>query len=145
MLLCEVYEWISEQYPYFRLRGTGWRNSIRHNLSLNDCFVKESRAPNGKGHYWTIHPANLADFSNGDFRRKHAQWKVKAHDVREFALHARNARWLEADETERKRPPSKPSEQPAGEPKTKRFDVNSLLESGDKADSPPPSLLPFDS
>lgn len=57
--LSEIYEWIAENYPYFRWRGTGWRNSIRHNLSLNDCFVKANRASNGKGHYWAIHPVTL--------------------------------------------------------------------------------------
>lgn len=48
MVLAEVYEWIMTEYPYFRSRGAGWRNSIRHNLSLNDCFVKAGRAANGK-------------------------------------------------------------------------------------------------
>ncbi|KAH7721983.1 forkhead domain-containing protein [Aphelenchoides avenae] len=82
MMLSEVYDWILVNYPYFRWRGSGWRNSVRHNLSLNDCFVKAGRSANGKGHYWTIHPANTDDFLKGDFRRKQAQWKVKSHDAR---------------------------------------------------------------
>ncbi|VDM65914.1 unnamed protein product [Strongylus vulgaris] len=65
MVLSEVYEWIMIHYPYFRTRGSGWRNSIRHNLSLNDCFVKAGRAANGKGHYWAVHPACLRDFERG--------------------------------------------------------------------------------
>ncbi|VDP97080.1 unnamed protein product [Trichobilharzia regenti] len=40
MILSEIYQWIQLRYPYFRTRGPGWRNSIRHNLSLNDCFIK---------------------------------------------------------------------------------------------------------
>ena len=40
MVLSDIYQWILDHYPYFRSRGPGWRNSIRHNLSLNDCFVK---------------------------------------------------------------------------------------------------------
>ncbi|CAJ0962790.1 unnamed protein product, partial [Mesorhabditis belari] len=79
MILSEVYDWIVHHYPYFRSRGSGWRNSIRHNLSLNDCFVKAGRAANGKGHYWAIHPANLRDFERGDFRRRRAQRKVRRH------------------------------------------------------------------
>uniref|UniRef100_A0A1I7VAV2 Fork-head domain-containing protein n=1 Tax=Loa loa TaxID=7209 RepID=A0A1I7VAV2_LOALO len=79
MVLSEVYQWIIDNYPYFRTRAVGWRNSIRHNLSLNDCFIKAGRSTNGKGHYWAIHPANLDDFKKGDFRRRRAQRKVRRH------------------------------------------------------------------
>ncbi len=47
MVLSEIYEWIQVNYSYFRSRGPGWRNSIRHNLSLNDCFIKV-----GEFHYF---------------------------------------------------------------------------------------------
>ncbi|KFD70807.1 hypothetical protein M514_01240 [Trichuris suis] len=79
MVLCDIYQWILDHYPYFRSRGPGWRNSIRHNLSLNDCFIKAGRSANGKGHYWAIHPANVDDFKRGDFRRRRAQRKVRKH------------------------------------------------------------------
>ncbi|KAA0188263.1 hypothetical protein HAZT_HAZT010169 [Hyalella azteca] len=79
LVLSEIYSYILEHYAYFRTRGPGWRNSIRHNLSLNDCFVKAGRSANGKGHYWAIHPANMDDFSRGDFRRRRAQRRVRRH------------------------------------------------------------------
>ena len=79
MVLSDIYQYILDNYPYFRNRGPGWRNSIRHNLSLNDCFVKAGRSANGKGHYWAIHPANIEDFTKGDFRRRKAQRKVRKH------------------------------------------------------------------
>lgn len=79
MVLSDIYQYILDNYPYFRNRGHGWRNSIRHNLSLNDCFIKAGRSANGKGHYWAIHPANLEDFKKGDFRRRKAQRKVRKH------------------------------------------------------------------
>ncbi|CAB3374284.1 Hypothetical predicted protein [Cloeon dipterum] len=79
LVLSDIYNYILEHYPYFQTRGPGWRNSIRHNLSLNDCFVKSGRSANGKGHYWAIHPANVEDFKKGDFRRRKAQRKVRKH------------------------------------------------------------------
>ena len=79
MVLSDIYQHILDNYPYFRNRGPGWRNSIRHNLSLNDCFIKAGRSANGKGHYWAIHPANMEDFKKGDFRRRKAQRKVRKH------------------------------------------------------------------
>ncbi|KAF5284501.1 hypothetical protein FQR65_LT13516 [Abscondita terminalis] len=79
LVLSDIYQHILDNYPYFRTRGPGWRNSIRHNLSLNDCFIKAGRSANGKGHYWAIHPANVDDFRKGDFRRRKAQRKVRKH------------------------------------------------------------------
>ena len=72
LVLGDIYNYILTNYPYFRNKGPGWRNSIRHNLSLNDCFVKVGRSPNGKGHFWAISPANYDDFSRGDYKRKRA-------------------------------------------------------------------------
>ncbi|XP_034670361.1 forkhead box protein K2 [Drosophila subobscura] len=79
LVLSDIYQYILDNYSYFRSRGPGWRNSIRHNLSLNDCFIKSGRSANGKGHYWAIHPANMDDFRKGDFRRRKAQRKVRKH------------------------------------------------------------------
>ena len=72
LVLGDIYNYILTHYPYFRNKGPGWRNSIRHNLSLNDCFVKVGRSPNGKGHFWEINPINYEDFSRGDYKRKRA-------------------------------------------------------------------------
>jgi len=79
LVLADIYQYILDNFPYFRHRGPGWRNSIRHNLSLNDCFIKSGRAANGKGHYWAVHPACVEDFQKGDFRRRRAQRKVRRH------------------------------------------------------------------
>ncbi|XP_063688258.1 forkhead box protein B1-like [Bolinopsis microptera] len=70
LVLSDIYKYILDKYPYFKNKGQGWRNSVRHNLSLNQCFAKAGRAENGKGNYWTIHPANMDDFKKGDFRRR---------------------------------------------------------------------------
>ncbi|XP_077192381.1 forkhead box protein F1-like [Paroedura picta] len=77
LLLCDIYQWIMDKYPYFKNKEKSWRNSVRHNLSLNECFVKAGRSDNGKGHFWAIHPANLEDFSKGDYHRRRARRRIR--------------------------------------------------------------------
>lgn len=67
--LASIYRALEEQFPYLRSRGPGWKNSVRHNLSVNNCFVKVSRCEDGRGHYWGVHQAYLGDFQQGKFRQ----------------------------------------------------------------------------
>ena len=72
LTLGEICDYIIEQFPYYHERWPKWQNSIRHNLSLNDCFVKIPRecGSTGKGNYWALHPASTDMFRNGSFLRR---------------------------------------------------------------------------
>ncbi|CEF59861.1 Transcription factor, fork head domain and Winged helix-turn-helix DNA-binding domain-containing protein [Strongyloides ratti] len=79
MTLSQIYNYIENRFTYYKncdpKKRQGWQNSIRHNLSLNDCFVKKARDGVGpvndrKGNYWTLAPNCENMFDNGNFRRR---------------------------------------------------------------------------
>ncbi|XP_034015940.1 forkhead box protein O3a [Thalassophryne amazonica] len=61
LTLSQIYDWMVRSVPYFKDKGdsnssAGWKNSIRHNLSLHSRFVKVQNEGTGKSSWWTVNP-----------------------------------------------------------------------------------------
>lgn len=76
--LSDIYKFIMDRFPYYRENTQRWQNSLRHNLSFNDCFIKIPRRPDqpGKGSFWALHPSCGDMFENGSFLRRRKRFKV---------------------------------------------------------------------
>ncbi|XP_061890042.1 forkhead box protein O3B [Entelurus aequoreus] len=61
LTLSQIYEWMVRSIPYFKDKGdsnssAGWKNSIRHNLSLHSRFIRVQNEGTGKSSWWMINP-----------------------------------------------------------------------------------------
>ncbi|XP_048867427.1 forkhead box protein F2-like [Brienomyrus brachyistius] len=84
LTLNEIYRFLQARFPFFRGSYQGWKNSVRHNLSLNECFIKLPKGLGraGKGHYWTIDPASEFMFEEGSFRRRPRGFRGKCQALK---------------------------------------------------------------
>ncbi|XP_070575216.1 forkhead box protein F1-A-like [Ptychodera flava] len=88
LTLSEIYQFLMNRFPFFRGPYQGWKNSVRHNLSLNECFIKLPKGLGrpGKGHYWTIDPASEFMFEEGSFRRRPRGFRRKCQALRPYGM-----------------------------------------------------------
>lgn len=75
LTLSQIYEYMKRRWSdAFDREYVGWKNSVRHNLSLNDCFVKVPKevGASGKGHKWTLMDGWQSMFENqgGSYKRR---------------------------------------------------------------------------
>ncbi|XP_063285056.1 forkhead box protein J1.2-like [Pelobates fuscus] len=72
LTLSAIYNWITQNFCYYQYADPSWQNSIRHNLSLNKCFMKVPRGKDepGKGGFWQLDPHYAHMFVNGVLKRR---------------------------------------------------------------------------
>ncbi|KAJ8407168.1 hypothetical protein AAFF_G00288440 [Aldrovandia affinis] len=61
LTLAQIYDWMVKTVPYFKDKGdsnssAGWKNSIRHNLSLHNKFLRVHNESTGKSSWWMLNP-----------------------------------------------------------------------------------------
>ncbi|BHF58378.1 forkhead box [Sparganum proliferum] len=65
MTVNQIYNWCEANFPFYKHAGAGWKNSLRHNLSINKSFKRlprDGRAVNF-ANYMTCNMALLCDSS----------------------------------------------------------------------------------
>ncbi|XP_068909610.1 forkhead box protein O isoform X2 [Tenebrio molitor] len=100
LTLSQIYEWMVQNVPYFKDKGdsnssAGWKNSIRHNLSLHNRFMRVQNEGTGKSSWWMINPdakpgksvrRRAASMETSKFEKRRGRVKKKVELMRNGAL-----------------------------------------------------------
>ncbi|KAL4631018.1 forkhead box protein H1 [Arapaima gigas] len=97
LTLSQILKEISKLFPFFEGNYKGWRDSVRHNLSSYDCFVKvlkDPEKPQGKGNFWVVDvtkvPLELLKRQNTAVSRQDEG--IFAQDLAPYILHGCNTK-----------------------------------------------------
>ncbi|KAK4881086.1 hypothetical protein RN001_004405 [Aquatica leii] len=96
LTLSQIYEWMVQNVPYFKDKGdsnssAGWKNSIRHNLSLHNRFMRVQNEGTGKSSWWMINPdakpgksvrRRAASMETSKFEKRRGRVKKKVEALR---------------------------------------------------------------
>ncbi|CAI4226492.1 unnamed protein product [Auanema sp. JU1783] len=137
LTVSEIYAFILENFPYFRTAPSGWKNSVRHNLSLNKCFKKVDIDPSEtqtarKSCLWMISPDKLEKVEQ-DIRK----WRDRNPDPAAHGL-ARPQDMLAIEEGTKGLPTMNP------ESRSYRVNNSSVIKSDPVSTSPTHSLETYD-
>ena len=85
MNLADILRFIQEKFPYYRTCPLKWKNAIRHNLTINDCFVKLplENQQKQRSHFWTVDPTSEMTFDEGSYRRRKRRFTRNQEDLGE--------------------------------------------------------------
>nr|DAD52844.1 TPA_exp: forkhead box N2/3-2 [Schmidtea mediterranea] len=94
MTVNDIYNWCELNFPYYANAIHGWKNSLRHNLSINKCFKKITKmGQGGRGSLWIVDPrekqhlvstmcrANVASFNAPSFIIQTAPASLDHHRI----------------------------------------------------------------
>ncbi|KAF4084573.1 hypothetical protein AMELA_G00107780 [Ameiurus melas] len=140
LTLSQILKEISTLFPFFKGNYKGWRDSVRHNLSSYDCFIKvlkDPGKPQGKGNFWAVEvsrvPLELLKRQNTAVSRQDET--IFAQDLAPYILQGHTP--APQNETQPAVPSHRPSPNPEDLYRPKldsSFAIDSLLHSFRSAD-----------
>ncbi|GFY77230.1 forkhead box protein O [Trichonephila inaurata madagascariensis] len=100
MTLSQIYDWMVRNVPFFNDQAessssAGWKNSIRHNLSLHKKFLRIRNDGTGKSSWWTVNAAagsGRTPRRKGSYRRKKSKVMTQQHQLENLPSLFKNKR-----------------------------------------------------
>ena len=96
-----ICDFIEAKFPYYR-QNSKWHSTIRHNLTLNDCFKKAGRRLGDKGCQWTLDPEYEDMFKHGSLQRR--KFRLKAGRVDKYNRNKKSKKLKQVDSTKTSTP-----------------------------------------